>query len=509
MDELRNKQRELRELLVIAGAGEATEPQIARLNELMLEDAELQAYAGKLLLQIGVIRWSADQNVAASLAAIGTGLVEHAAPSGAESDAVESPGCQVAGSGRHGCGSSDNATRLSCRSRRRLSRRLAAWGVAVSAAIAVMVTAWLWNHSNGNRRFELADSVDVSSQDSTSSPSTLGIGKIGVDAGTMRIAITGVGHLVVDGPADFELVTPMRLNVTQGRIRVRVTEPTGYGFVVATPHGEVTDLGTEFGVEVTDRDVSDLVVFQGEVDLRRQGSANIPVVERLIGGEGVSFGKDGQLDRIMSISTGRTATYRRSSQVPTTHDMPLIVKVSDTLHAKDTKQFYEIVQAGLQEDSVAYVDRPYEWNGIDKAGMPEFLLGADYVKTFNDYKQQSFQMSVEVSQPVDLYLFWDKRVDPAEWLKKDFVDTTQVIALDMSPPLHHPSRKRLGKGPGDHVDYSYSIWRKQVSTAGTVTLGSLQHYDPAERSVSMYGIAAVAVAKRNTEPPAPRPGKND
>ena len=42
----------------------------------------------------------------------------------------------------------------------------------------------------------------------------------------------------------------------------------GKGFVVETPYGEITDQGTEFGIDLTEKGQAGLVVFEGAVDLR-------------------------------------------------------------------------------------------------------------------------------------------------------------------------------------------------------------------------------------------------
>ena len=49
-------------------------------------------------------------------------------------------------------------------------------------------------------------------------------------------------------------------------------------------------------------------------------------------------------------------------------------------------KYYEIVPGGMREDAVAFVDRDYQWNGVDAKGIPSYLVGGDYVKTFNDDK---------------------------------------------------------------------------------------------------------------------------
>ena len=79
-----------------------------------------------------------------------------------------------------------------------------------------------------------------------------------LNAGRLRLA-EGIAHIVfasgtevkLEGPADIELVTPMRCVLHRGKLIAKVP-PQATGFVVDTPTSVVTDYGTEFGVTVHD-----------------------------------------------------------------------------------------------------------------------------------------------------------------------------------------------------------------------------------------------------------------
>lgn len=79
-------------------------------------------------------------------------------------------------------------------------------------------------------------------------------------SGTTRFTLPKVGYVIVEGPAEFNLLSPMRARLNSGRIKMRVTEESGHGFVVETPYGEVTDLGTEFGIDMSEKGKAGLVV---------------------------------------------------------------------------------------------------------------------------------------------------------------------------------------------------------------------------------------------------------
>lgn len=319
----------------------------------------------------------------------------------------------------------------------------------------------------------------------------LNVGQLSIDSGTLQVKLPGVGTLVADGPANMELETPMRLRVDRGRVKLRVTEDTGHGFVVATPHGDVTDLGTEFAVDVGDLNATNLVVFDGKVDLSIPRVSGEPIIQRLVGGEAVRFARTGQLDRIMSIFTGNVATFLPSNQTGLGVS-PVIVNVSDILSSTDTKRFYEIVPGGFDEDKAAYVDRPYEWNGATKEGLPKYLVGGDYVRTFNDHKDKSIQLTVEVSRPCYLYVLWDQRVEAAAWLAAEsFEKQEELVGLDECVNDYNTRTrdKELGIGPGNSIGQQFQIWRRTVERPGKIQLGSL---GGEYKKSSMYGIVVVA-----------------
>jgi hypothetical protein len=92
--------------------------------------------------------------------------------------------------------------------------------------------------------------ADFAGDDGTPLPA---ISSMHFDSGTAQMTLDRIGTVVIEGPADFKLVGPLRAQLTRGSIKVRVTEETGHGFTVETPYGKVTDLGTEFGLRVTDK----------------------------------------------------------------------------------------------------------------------------------------------------------------------------------------------------------------------------------------------------------------
>ncbi|KLU01193.1 putative transmembrane protein [Rhodopirellula islandica] len=76
----------------------------------------------------------------------------------------------------------------------------------------------------------------------------------------------------IEAPARFTVVNSLRMKMDAGRARAIVPE-TGHGFVIQTPTADVEDLGTEFGVYVSEEQDVELHVFAGEVNVH---TANLP-----------------------------------------------------------------------------------------------------------------------------------------------------------------------------------------------------------------------------------------
>jgi hypothetical protein len=97
-------------------------------------------------------------------------------------------------------------------------------------------------------------------------------GQLSVDRGVVRLDFVNGARLAVEGPAKIEVVDDMRVVLLNGVITATIPE-SAIGFVVDTGTARVVDLGTSFGVSVGDDGTTDVCVFEGEVTVRRKGSA--------------------------------------------------------------------------------------------------------------------------------------------------------------------------------------------------------------------------------------------
>ena len=239
----------------------------------------------------------------------------------------------------------------------------------------------------------------------------------------------------VVGAASLDIKSNMLIQLDQGQVTAKVPE-SSIGFTINSPLVNVIDQGTQFGISVGSGR-ADVVVFDGKVDVQSK-VGNGGGQTRLTQGDCVQIDQRGAIARVADVRRdvqGRWWTDDRSDS-----DGHVIASVSDNIHSGEggkTFACYQTTFEGLHEDALAYSDNPHhQWNGLTADGLPDFLRGADYIRTFNDYRyMEYFEMKVELARPANLYVFFDDRVEPPDWLKANFEDTGVDIGLDEGPWL--------------------------------------------------------------------------
>ncbi|MFG0289020.1 MAG: FecR family protein [Rhodopirellula sp. JB044] len=398
--------------------------------------------------------------------------------------------------------------------------------LAIAAALLLAVSIPFWMSNGRNDRNTIA-----SNQPTTGEPSDKTASLLGTEVATLvectnvvwdsqsnavdelsRVEIgqnisfhRGRIKLVFDSGVETLVLAPCYLNIqdrnrvycTYGRITAKASAG-GKGFAIETPVARVTDLGTEFGIAISDSGETEVAVFEGEVDIElgapnTRRTQNSPTKrEHLVQGQATRVDHSGRSKRVFSIDNQRMPGVR--DLAPMHHDEPVIAAVRDNISERhpESRMFYRIVHAGLREDSRAFVDRTHQWNGIDKEGMPRELLGADYVMPFNDDKfVGDLKVRVSIARPATVYVFFSNNTKIPDWLASDFVDTGLDIGLDEGANRYKPLKK-VAKGPGKSVDTLFSIWKRDVQSPQELELGSFEKPEEFQRGYNMYGIAAVA-----------------
>lgn len=316
---------------------------------------------------------------------------------------------------------------------------------------------------------------------------TLRLRGLDVAVGRLRLRLESGVRLEVAAPAKLEVLDAMRVRVAHGRVTADVGEQ-GKGFVIDTAQAKIVDLGTRFGVAVGGDGHTDVVVFQGEVELfeRAARPAAAPLA-RLTEGQAVRVDDHRQVSRIVSVTADAgTGGWSTGAAGPGA----VIAAVRDNLRDPADRFFYRIVPGGLREDAPAFVSKRHEWNGLDAAGLPDELRGADLVQTFaGDRYAADLEIAVTVARAATLYVLADSRTPPPAWLEREFADTGLRIGLENAPLLS--SGRAVGVGPGAGNMAPFAVWRREVAAGGTVTLGPPRE-NPDLELQWMYGIAARA-----------------
>jgi hypothetical protein len=354
------------------------------------------------------------------------------------------------------------------------------WGVLacfVGSLLAVVLVLLAWSDGPATVGYvaRLTKSRDAIWSDPVTlvGESTLRAGQvIALTRGVVEITFDSGAITTLEGPAVFKVESAREGFLSHGRL-IATVPSAAHGFAIQTPSIRVVDLGTKFGIEVDDQKNAAVHVLAGVVEAYAadRGSAVAPL--RIEANRAVRF--DALSGRLGQVPFDRV----RFQQIAARLAPPLITAVTANSGAH-----YQVVPAGLQEDARAYTDRLYyQWNGIEQAGIPTELVGADYVMTSNNDDQRGdLELQLTLSGPGTVYVFLDDRVQPVpDWIVRDYTDTGWDIGLDVGL-----EPQQTAKGPGESIDARFSVWKQHVA-GGTITLGATNRKDAAH-----YGVAAKA-----------------
>jgi hypothetical protein len=114
--------------------------------------------------------------------------------------------------------------------------------------------AWLVNAQNCTWADDVAPAGDMK-------PGTV----LKVERGLAEIRFRCEARVVLEGPAQLVLLSDKSARLLCGKLTARVSGPAT-GFEVLSQQGKIIDLGTEFGVAVSDQGATDVYVFEGKVE---------------------------------------------------------------------------------------------------------------------------------------------------------------------------------------------------------------------------------------------------
>ena len=161
-------------------------------------------------------------------------------------------------------------------------RKWAPWWIAASAVAALIAPiVFLQPQRDTDVRDVIATVQHARNVKEISTGDTLRTGQVlTLVDGRVKINFQSGAKLALQAPAELRLLGPNSAELAHGVATVRVPGEIK-GFVLATPHQRVTDLGTSFGVDVNSTGETSISVFEGEIELEDH--------QRLISGQTIAL----------------------------------------------------------------------------------------------------------------------------------------------------------------------------------------------------------------------------
>jgi ferric-dicitrate binding protein FerR (iron transport regulator) len=297
--------------------------------------------------------------------------------------------------------------------------------------------------------------------------------------GLAEITTTSGAIAILEAPATIQLINNNALHLHVGKLVGICETESSKGFLVRTPHIDVTDLGTRFGVDLTVQGQTHVEVFDGQVVASLvSDEADQVLHQRLVAGQAAiatpttltdTEPRTAEYAAALNVSTGMAGLYPRAEGDPVLwlgeerHDLSLHAKESDLLQV-----FLE--RRGLVLGQAATIDLlPGEtWpaeRGFGKATVSAgtvvdvYLLHLDPVG--NGDKRSITRRTV---------LHFDRPIVGLIGAHSTLQDTDQRLGL---PGVTQPSTRNASLPTGGHrgIDVGISLDAASISEDGkTLTL---------------------------------------
>ena len=265
---------------------------------------------------------------------------------------------------------------------------------------------------------------------------------------------------VLEAPSTIELVNDNAVRLDSGKMVCICQTETSKGFMVQTPDADITDLGTEFGVEVLNNRVI-TTVFSGIVEVAPLGGE----VHRLVRNQtALLYADQDRLEFVIEEQLASGFTQRIPRDELTTSVRLLGVEGYTP----------QILSQGFWEGAKPYTDRDFVIKSIVPEGLPTALLGGDLIQMPGDLRTridpagESLRLELELAQPSDVYILMSERQKPADWLKRDYELTSWPVGM------------MFNKQRTD----TYHVWRRKAPVSGRAVVAQ-------SADSSMYSVVVV------------------
>ena len=174
--------------------------------------------------------------------------------------------------------------------RNRSSIPLAAAAVALAACILIAIT-WFGEDHSGAGTHSFATVAQATEAVWESGPidrgNRVGVTTMRLKSGLVRLEFDSGVEVTLEGPAVYKLFDIANTKLMSGLLTATVP-PGAEGFTVDTPSAQVIDLGTSFGIDLTNDGFSNVSVFDGKVEVAPLDSKGPIAMERRLLSEGES-----------------------------------------------------------------------------------------------------------------------------------------------------------------------------------------------------------------------------
>lgn len=125
----------------------------------------------------------------------------------------------------------------------------------------------------------------------------LAAGWLRIKTGTIQVELISGASVLIEGPAAFELISPLKTFCKYGKVRASVPEQA-QGFTIETSRLNVVDLGTEFSLSLDASGKGQVQVIDGLVEIHSSDKQAPPQsIQSLKTGEGALFDQQGTIQR--------------------------------------------------------------------------------------------------------------------------------------------------------------------------------------------------------------------
>jgi len=382
---------------------------------------------------------------------------------------------------------------------RAVTRSLAMLIVATAASLSVWIGWHRWSTPSEATSTKAVwfEVLEVNDLKLSSALPAWGVGErlqkseLKIDAGELDVRLDSGVTLSLEGPFHAQFQNSGAMRLFHGTMSAEVAEK-GKGFTVLTATSEVVDLGTRFGISAKADGETDVVVFEGEVKLRRNNSpTKAEKWTTLKSGEAVRVAKQKEMQRLARVRLSKNKKlWSTQSSIPTS----LVIDVEDNATEPEFLNYLGVVPQGMGADSQPYSDRPnVRWQAMPGGTFPSELESIDLIRTFlADRGDRDLEIRIRISRPCTLYVIIDNRQTPPQWLEREFLKTDLQVRVGPWPATAY---KDVTPDSDGKTYIPCTIWKCRIDRTGEVVLGS-PFVKGFKGTNLMYGIAVAAADKK-------------